>query len=116
PVLTYYQALPGLMLSNAIGIDRLRAYSLDQQQTLVEALTTHGVHPRVLQHRGAYLLIETEDGRAATQQLKAAGVNCDARPLSRSDRWAIRLCPDLLNTNDELETAAQRIAPVLRGI
>lgn len=116
PVLTYYQALPGLMLSNAIGIDRLRAYSLDQQQTLIEALTTHGVHPRVLQHRGAYLLIETEDGRAATRQLKAAGVNCDARPLSRSDRWAIRLCPDLLNTNDELETAAQRIAPVLRGI
>ncbi|MFG0246027.1 MAG: aminotransferase class V-fold PLP-dependent enzyme [Phycisphaerales bacterium JB052] len=113
PVLTYFQALPGLMLSNAVGIDRLRAHSLDQQRLLAEALNSQGVSPRLLDERGAYILIETDDGRSATRQLKAAGVNCDARPLARSGGWAVRLCPDLLNTNAELQEAAERIASVL---
>jgi kynureninase len=113
PVLTYFQALPGLMLSNAIGIDRLRAYSLEQQRVLAEALNRHGVTPRLLERRGAYILIETPDGHDAITRLKQVGVNADARPLPRSGGWVVRLCPDLLNTNAELEEAAGRIASVL---
>lgn len=113
PVLTYFQALPGLMLSNAIGIDRLRAYSLAQQQTLSECLERFGVTPRLLEHRGAYILIETTIGHEAIERLKAVGVNADARPLPRGGGWVVRLCPDLLNTSEELTEAARRIASVM---
>lgn len=113
PVLTYFQALPGLMLCNEIGIERLRDYSLVQQQVLTDALQAAGVTPRLLAHRGAYLLLETPDGHSTVGQLKAAGVNADARPLPRSGGWVVRLCPDLLNTASELHEAARRIASVM---
>lgn len=113
PVLTYFQALPGLMLSNAIGIDRLRAYSLMQQQILIDSLVERGITPHLLEHRGAYILLDTPDGHATIKRLKAAGVNADARPLPRSGGWVVRLCPELLNTSEELHEAARRIASVL---
>lgn len=113
PILTYFQALPGLMLCNAIGIDRLRAYSLDQQQILANALEQHRLTPRLLEYRGAYILLETSDGHAAIELLKSVGVNADARPLPRSGSWVVRLCPDLLNTTQELHESASRIASVM---
>lgn len=116
PALTYFQALPGLMLTNAIGVDRLRAYSLEQQKALVDALAQHQVSPRLFDQRGAYILIETPDGHEATKRLKEVGVNSDARPLPRSGSWVIRLCPDLLNTRAELEDAANRVSSVLQRI
>ncbi|MCR9076266.1 MAG: aminotransferase class V-fold PLP-dependent enzyme [bacterium] len=113
PVLTYYQALPGLMLTSSIGVNRLRAYSLDQQRLLAGALEENGVSPRLLEHRGAYLLVEHDDGRRAMADLKQAGINVDARPLPRSGRWVVRFCPDILNTRDELIEAARRVGGVL---
>lgn len=113
PILTYYQALPGLMLANAIGTERLRAYSLKQQLILSEALRSQGVTPRLIDQRGAYLLVEHEDGHRAMADLKSVGINIDARPLPRSGRWVIRFCPDILNTRDELIEAAQRTGRVL---
>lgn len=114
PILTYFQALPGLMLCNALGIDRLRDYSLRQQQVLAGALGGHGVTLRVLEHRGAYLLMESDNGHETIQRLRQAGVNCDARPLPRSGGWVVRFCPDILNTESELEEAASRIASVVQ--
>ncbi len=113
PVLTYYQALPGMMLSNAIGIDRLRAYSLEQQLFLSDQLITNGISPRLIEHRGAYLLVEHDDGHRAMKELKDAGLNVDARPLPRSGRWVIRFCPDFLNTRGELVEAAKRVGRAL---
>ncbi|MCA9277197.1 MAG: aminotransferase class V-fold PLP-dependent enzyme [Phycisphaerales bacterium] len=113
PVLTYYQALPGLMLTNTIGVDRLRAYSRTQQKLLADQLEANGVTPLLLKNRGAYILIEHHDGREAVNRLKASGINADARPLPGTDRWVVRLCPDLLNTNAELEESARRIAKAL---
>jgi len=113
PVLTYYQALPGLMLTNTIGVDRLRAYSRTQQKLLADQLEANGVTPLLLKNRGAYILIEHHDGRVAVNRLKASGINADARPLPGTDRWVVRLCPDLLNTNAELEESARRIAKAL---
>ena len=113
PVLTYYQALPGVMLCNAIGIDRLRAYSIEQQQFLADQLIEKGISPRLIEYRGAYLLVEHDDGHRAMKELKDEGVNIDARPLPQSGRWVIRFCPDILNTRDELTRAAQRVGRVL---
>jgi kynureninase len=113
PILTYYQALPGIMLSNAIGIDRLRAYSLEQQQFLADQLIANGISPRLIEHRGAYLLVEHDDGHHAMKELKDAGVNIDARPLPCSGHWVLRFCPNILNTRNELVEAAKRVGRAL---
>ena len=112
PVLTYFQALPGLMLSNAIGVDRLRAYSIQQQEFLETQLRARGVPVRLIENRGAYILIPTPDGHSLAARFKEAGVNTDARPLPSGSDWVVRLCPDLLNTEAELTEAASRIASV----
>lgn len=101
------------MLTNSIGVDRLRAYSRTQQQQLADKLQSNGVTPLLLKNRGAYVLIEHQDGREAVNRLKANGINADARPLPGTDRWVVRLCPDMLNTNAELEESARRIAKAL---
>lgn len=114
PVLTYYQARAGLDLSLALGVDRLRAYSLHQLAFLREALHAAGVATHMINEHpeghGAYLLVPAEDGKAAVARLKAVGVNADARPSPTGTPWFVRLCPDLLNTQAELAEAAHRVA------
>jgi len=118
PALVYFQAGPGLELISAIGVDRLREYTLQQQQHLCEELTKHAIEPRVLEHRGSFVLIPTNDGNSdghnAIEKLKAIGINADARPCPKTGQWLVRLCPDLLNTNQELSVAAERIAQALK--
>lgn len=120
PVLTYAQALPGLVLTRAIGIDRLRAYSQSQQSMLIELLKAQGIQTwnidELGHQHGAYILLRVDDGPSTISQLLKAGVNADARPIpkatgtSSKSGWAVRLCPDILNTRDELSRAAKRIA------
>ena len=107
PILTAYQARSGLCLTLALGLDRLRAHNLCQQSRLNNYLTEAGVPTRTLDPRGAYLLIPTNDAQALCAALKHAGVNTDARGPY------VRLCPDILTTDDELRDAAMRIAKVM---
>ncbi|MEM9373860.1 MAG: aminotransferase class V-fold PLP-dependent enzyme [Planctomycetota bacterium] len=117
PVLTYYQARAGLELTLALGVDRLRRYTLGQLAFLRESLHDRGVQTRLINPRseahGNYLLIPTDDGPDATARLKRAGVNSDARPSPTGSPWFVRLCPDLLNTRGQLSEAADRVAGVL---
>ncbi len=117
PILTYYQARAGLELTLALGVDRLRAYTLGQLAFLREALHDRGVPTRLIdgspEAHGNYLLIPADDGPDATARLKQAGVNSDARPSPAGSPWFVRLCPDLLNTQDQLLEAAERVAGVL---
>src|SRR5690606_1081186 len=123
PILTYAQALPGLALTRAMGIDRLRAYSQSQQSQLIEVLNAQGVltwnFDELGYQHGAYILLRVNDGPTTIKKLLIAGVNADARPISKSSSpntdpsWVVRLCPDILNTRDELATAAKRIASVI---
>jgi len=113
PTIVYAQANPGLELVEGIGVDRLRAYSLAQQDHLCDALRSNGVSPRGLEYRGAFVLIPSEAGPEAISALKAQGVNADGRPCPMTGRFMVRLCPDLLNTKDELSEAARRIGRAL---
>jgi kynureninase len=103
----WYQARSGLRLTLALGVERLRAYSLQQQAFLVERLRERGVPVRDLSPRGAYVLVPAGDHNAAVSALKARGVNSDAR------LGHVRLCPDILNTRDEMARAAEIVAGVL---
>jgi kynureninase len=117
PILTYYQSRAGLELTLVIGVDRLRDYTLGQLAFLREALQARGVETRLInptpEAHGNYLLIPDDDGPKASARLKKAGVNCDARPSPSGSPWFVRLCPDLLNTRDQLREASDRAASVL---
>jgi len=110
PVVAYYQARAGQMFTLGIGVDRLRAYSLDLLQRLraylaVEGASAQGGTPR----HGAFLTVHHPQAMQLPAGLKALGINVDAR-----GPW-LRLCPDLLTTDEELQHAARSVAASVRG-
>lgn len=113
PAIIYYQARSGLILTQAIGLDRLRAYSIQQQTFLTNALREAGIETSTPEPHGAFVLISVNDGKACMQSLKNSGVNIDGRPCPTTGAFSIRLCPDLLNTEAELKEAVARISSVI---
>jgi kynureninase len=110
-VLPFFQARSGLHLTLALGVERLRAYSVMQLAMLRDALVARGVAvvPRPLETGGAFLLLRSERAQALCAELKHAGVNVDARGAF------VRLCPDILTTAREMHEAAERIATCVQG-
>jgi kynureninase len=112
-VLPWYQARAGQVFTLAIGVERLRAYSLAQQRRLVALLRDRGVTAYGgTEDRGAFVAVgigSDEDGAAVrcTEALAERRVITDAR-----DRW-LGLCPDVLTTTEELERAAAALAAIL---
>lgn len=101
PVLTWYQARSGQAFVLAIGVERLRAYSLSQQRGLVDLLQARGIAALGARHdRGAFVAVRHDDAVALAQRLHEQGIDVDARGA-----W-LRLCPDVLTTRLELERAA----------
>ena len=107
-VLPWFQVKAGLEFTLAIGVERLRAYSLEQQALLIDVLAEHGINAdgaRV--DRGAFVTLTHPAAEHAAQTLKARGVNCDARG------GCLRLGPDVLNTRDELRQAGGIVAEAI---
>ncbi|MCI0734887.1 MAG: aminotransferase class V-fold PLP-dependent enzyme [Beijerinckiaceae bacterium] len=110
-VLPFYQARAGLEFTLAIGVERLRAYSLKQQAYLAELLAEYGIaifDPGM--PRGAFIAIPAPGAETAAAKLSEAGVTTDAR------EGFLRLCPDILNSSRELQEAARRTANVLKSV
>ncbi len=111
PILPLYQARAGQVFTLAIGVARLRAYSLAQQRRLVDLLRDRGM-PAVggLEDRGAFVVVRFPEGDAVrwSDMLAERGVVTDARGA-----W-LRLCPDVLTTTDELDRSAAALASVYR--
>src|SRR5262249_35987733 len=105
PIFTYYQARAGQQFVLAMGVDRLRAYSLSQlsrfQSYLADAgVTAEGSGPNY----GAFLTIQTPDARDVVRRLAERGVDVDSRAR------LVRVCPDCLTTDDEMKRAALSIS------
>lgn len=113
PVLTYAQALPGLVLSNTIGVGRIRDYTLVQMDRLTSYLGEHGLTAATPEHHGSYVLVYVDEPRGAVNATLEQGVNADARPSPSGRGGYLRLCPDLLTTDEELREAARRVAQAL---
>ena len=113
-ILPWYQARAGQVFTLAVGVDRLRAYSLAQQRRLIALLSERGVKAAGgTVDRGAFVVVRVGDEGAAVRcadALAQRGVITDAR-----DPW-LRLCPDVLTTDDELDRAAAEVATVMREI
>lgn len=110
-VLPYYQARAGLEFTLAMGVERLRAYSLIQQGNLVERLAEQGIFVLAAGlPRGAFIAISIPKAEAAAARLLEGGVVADARG------HLLRLCPDILNSSQELLETTGRVAHVLRSV
>jgi len=111
--LPLFQARSGLQLVLALGVERLRRYSLEQLGALRDVLKSHDIESyqggRTPDQSGAFLLIPRADAHPACGALKQAGVNVDAR------LGHLRLCPDVVTTRAEMERAGAIIARVLAG-
>jgi kynureninase len=106
-VLPFYQSRAGQLFTQAVGVARLRAYSLRLQRELVSLLAGQGIAARGgTEDRGAFVVLRHPRAGALADALAARGIVTDAR-----GEW-LRLCPDLLTTNAELARAAHELAAV----
>jgi kynureninase len=111
PVLTYYQARAGQVLTLAIGVERLREYSLRQQQTLLGHLSDRGVTATGgTPDRGAFVTVRTPRASLMAAALAERDVRTDARGEY------LRLCPDILTTPDEIMQGAEKVAAVAASL
>lgn len=110
-ILPFYQARAGLEFTLGIGIQRLRAYSLQQQQFIENLLQQHDI-PFLgkIGDRGAFITIPHLQAGVIATELKQAGVICDSREN------LLRLCPDLLNTEEELAIAINQLSKIWRTL
>lgn len=111
PVLAWYQARSGQQFTLAMGVERLRAYSLLQLAALSEYLKDAGISSVVggdATH-GAFLAIRLAAATQMSRLLEGHGIICDARGES------LRLCPDCLTREEELRRAARVLGEILRG-
>ncbi len=103
-ILPFYQARAGLKLTLGLGVQRLRDYSLQQQRFMENLLRQH--HISFLgesAYRGAFIAIPYPQAEMVSMRLKEAGIICDAREN------LLRLCPDLLNTEEEVFVAVNKL-------
>ena len=107
PVLPYYQARAGQIFTLAMGVERLRAYSLGQQRRLVSLLREREMPATGgTDDYGAFVAVIDARAERWSEALAAAGIVTDAR-----GRY-LRMCPDVLTTGDELVAAADALARV----
>ncbi|MBS1723146.1 MAG: aminotransferase class V-fold PLP-dependent enzyme [Armatimonadetes bacterium] len=112
PVLTSYQANPGLNFTLRIGVAALRAYGLERLAVLREAFLSKGVElftPSDPDRYGAFALLPHQDAFAVAARMKELGVTVDARG------GFVRFGPDILTSTDECRVAARITDQALRG-
>ena len=109
PVLTWYQARSGMEFTLAVGVERLRAYSLQQLGALREYLAEAGIGAVIGGDKGhgAFLAIRLANAMEFAARLEREGIVCDAR-----NEW-LRLGPDCLTRDEELRRAADTLRRVL---
>lgn len=96
PVLSPVQALAGLEFTLEMGVERLRAHNLRQKALLASLLPVTGSGD----DHGAFVTLTRPNAAAISDRLKERGVKTDARGEH------LRICPDLLNSEEELRLAA----------
>jgi len=109
PIITFYQARSGQLLTLALTPERLRVYSLHLQRRLVDRLAQHGIAARgAREDHGAFVVVPDLRATALAEALRGRGVITDAR-----GSW-LRLCPDILTTSEEIERTARTLGEIAR--
>ena len=104
PVLAPAQALAGLDITLELGVERIRAHSLEQKKFLADLLP---LCEGVGDDHGAFVTLRHRNAVKLSDTLGKAGVKTDARGEY------LRICPDFLNTFEELDRGAEIIRRML---
>jgi kynureninase len=108
----WYQARSGQEFVLAMGVERLREYSLCQLSALRGYLAYAGVENVTggdLRH-GAFLTVRQKNATKIPALLEQEGVSCDARGE------VLRICPDCLTRDEEMRRAAEILGRVSHGV
>ncbi len=105
PVFAPFQALAGLELTLELGVERIREYNLAQKALLESLLPVQGAG----ENHGAFVTVVNRDASGMASKLEEHGIKTDAR----GDY--LRICPDLLNAQAEIELAARHIRSMLEA-
>jgi kynureninase len=108
-----YAATAGYDVVEEIGVERIRARSVEQTALLVELLDEAGlefVSPRDPDRRGGTVVVRVPEPDAVNAELAAREILCDSRP-----EVGLRLGPHFYNSDDELRFAVEQIAELARS-
>ena len=108
----YYAALPGLHLLGSIGIERIRATSVQLTERLLALVDQHGfgtVAPRDPARRAGTVAVNVPDARHVARTLNAHDIVVDYRP-----GVGIRVAPHVYNTAGEIDSAMAAMAEIVR--
>jgi kynureninase len=105
PVLTPFQALAGLEITLELGVERIREHNLEQKAFLKSLLPVQGEG----EDHGAFVTLRNAKAKMLAAELGKKGVKTDARGEY------LRICPDYLNSREELKTAAAQVAELIEG-
>jgi kynureninase len=108
-----YAATAGYDLVEDVGVDCIRARSMEQTALLRELLERAGfdvVGPREPEQRGGTIVVRTPEFQAVQCELEARDILCDSRPES-----GIRLGPHFFNTDDELRFAVEQMTEIVES-
>jgi kynureninase len=106
-----YAATAGYDVIEEVGVDRIRARSLEQTELLIRLADEAGFQvrsPRDPTRRGGTVTIEVPEFEAVHRELGERQIVCDFRPGA-----GIRLGPHLYNTDAELEHVIAEIGDIL---
>jgi kynureninase len=108
-----YAATAGYDVVEEVGVERIRARSLEQTTLLIRLLDEAGlevVSPRDPAERGGTVVVRVPDPDSVCAELAALGTICDSRP-----EVGLRLGPHFFNTDEELHRAVGQIADLTRS-
>ena len=101
----------GYDLIEEIGVDRIRANSLQQTQRLIDGADARGFEvrsPRERERRGGTVTVHVPDFEAVHKELSERQILCDFRPDA-----GIRLGPHYFTSGEELDFALDQVEDIL---
>jgi kynureninase len=106
-----YACTPGYDLIEEIGVDRIRANSLQQTQRLIDGADARGFEvrsPRESERRGGTVTVHVPDFEAVHKELSERQILCDFRPAA-----GIRLGPHYFTSDEELDFVLDQVEDIL---
>jgi kynureninase len=109
----YYAALAGLDIINAVGIDRIRAASMQMTARLLALVDQHGftsAASREADRLAGTVAVNVPDALLVARTLKSRDFIVDYRPPV-----GIRVSPHFYNTMDEVERVMAEMASIVEA-
>ena len=110
----WYSARAGYEIVNEVGIEAIRARSLQLTRRLIEGAEARGWRlntPTRDSERGGSVIVDVPNGSAVTSELIKRGVIVDHRPNA-----GIRIAPHFYTTEAEIDHALATIDDILSGM